>query len=37
VVEHLFGYPGLGDLLLFAVLNKEIMPCSERRSRRTTW
>jgi peptide/nickel transport system permease protein len=24
VVEHLFGYPGLGDLLLFAALNKDI-------------
>jgi peptide/nickel transport system permease protein len=24
VVEHLFGYPGLGDLLLFAALNKDV-------------
>src|SRR5260370_14861667 len=24
VVEHLFGYPGLGDLLLFAALNKHV-------------
>ena len=24
VVEHLFGYPGLGDLLLFSALNKDI-------------
>jgi peptide/nickel transport system permease protein len=24
VVEHLFGYPGLGDLMLFAALNKDI-------------
>jgi peptide/nickel transport system permease protein len=24
VVEHLFGYPGLGDLLLFSALNKDV-------------
>jgi peptide/nickel transport system permease protein len=24
VVEHLFGYPGLGDMLLFAALNKDV-------------
>ena len=24
VVEHLFGYPGLGDLVLFSALNKDV-------------